>query len=212
MKSSIDQLSPIVVEEEAANTPRLRQKNVWRAIASILLLLAIIGPWWFDKIYMPTQYPCKGTIVRLEGNYCGVPMSGIWVPVFVGARFIELAKGISAGEIALTESVSMIARAGLYLVFVLFLLLPLVSPWFLILKGDRKQLRWIEMLSLGIAACICGIWVIGSLTPQKSIALWGPWLYISVATGALFLEGWVLIIGRRVEKSQPSRAGNHPET
>jgi len=144
--------------------------------------------------------------VRLEGDFCGLPMSGIWIPVFVGARFVELFTQMNAGERALAESITSILQTCLFLVLVLFLLLPLISPWLLILKGDRKRLHWLEMASLGIAALICGIWVIGTLTPQKSLALWGSWLYIGVAIGALILEVLVMVYSRKADIDNLAKA------
>ncbi len=53
-----------------------KHKRVWRVAILVLLLVAIMGPWTFDRINVPSEYPCS---VRLEGDFCGTPMSGIWI-------------------------------------------------------------------------------------------------------------------------------------
>ena len=40
-----------------------------------LLVGAMLGPWIFDLINVPAQYPCD---FRLVGDFCGVLLSGFW--------------------------------------------------------------------------------------------------------------------------------------
>ena len=55
-------------------------------IAGLLsLLVAIMGPWTFDLIHVPSEYPCSAPFIRLEGDFCGTPMSGGWILVCVMA-------------------------------------------------------------------------------------------------------------------------------
>ena len=55
-------------------------KNVWRVTVLALLRVAMLGPWWFSRIVVPSQYPCSNPLIRLEGDYCGMPMPGSWIP------------------------------------------------------------------------------------------------------------------------------------
>jgi hypothetical protein len=53
-------------------------KRIWRVITLAVLLLAILGPWAFDRTNVPAEFPCTGPHIRLEGDFCGIPMSGLW--------------------------------------------------------------------------------------------------------------------------------------
>jgi hypothetical protein len=172
-------------------------KNLWRGAVSVLLLLAIIGPWWFDRINVPAQYPCNRPVVRLEGDFCGMPMSGIWIFAIIGSRLIELFKQVSSGNTAVIDSISMILLTCLYLAYALCLLLPLISPWLLILKGENKRVHWLQVFSLGIAVCITWLLGFNLMNPQKSLALWGSWLYLGVVIVALIVEVFMQMVGTK---------------
>ena len=43
----------------------------------ILFVLALLGPWTFDVINVPAEYECSAPFIRLDGNFCGMTLSGI---------------------------------------------------------------------------------------------------------------------------------------
>lgn len=51
-------------------------KTIWRMIILFLLLIAFIGPWTYEQIHVPAQYECTPPNFRLEGDFCGTPLSG----------------------------------------------------------------------------------------------------------------------------------------
>ena len=54
----------------------IRYKNVWRLLLLLLLFVALSGPWTLDLINVPAEYPCSAPFIRLEGDFCGLPLSG----------------------------------------------------------------------------------------------------------------------------------------
>ena len=63
-------------------------KNILRGAILLLLIISLLGPWTFDQINVPAQYPCTPPIVRLYGDFCGVPLSGIQVfGLYIGGFF-----------------------------------------------------------------------------------------------------------------------------
>ena len=176
-------------------------KNVWRVAILTLLLVAIIGPWWYDLINVPSQYTCSSPFIRLKGDYCGKPMSGIWIFVILATRPIELVVEMVNGTTSITDSVYAILNFFLYILLVLLGVLPLFTTWLLILRGDRKRQQIFHILAWGLVASVGILWVISNISNRHwSGALWGPWLYIRLAVGALILEILMLVLGRRAKE------------
>jgi hypothetical protein len=57
----------------------IENKRLWRGIIVGLLLIALMGPWVFDIIHLPGEGPCSASWIRLAGNFCGEPLSVIWI-------------------------------------------------------------------------------------------------------------------------------------
>jgi hypothetical protein len=36
-----------------------KHKNVWRVAVLVLLLVAMVAPWAFDVVDVPSEYPCS---------------------------------------------------------------------------------------------------------------------------------------------------------
>jgi hypothetical protein len=171
-------------------------KNIWRVAIFTLLIVAIIGPWWFDQIYVPSKYTCSSPFIRLRDDFCGTPMSGIWIFVGLANRVFESAVEMVTGATVIIDSVYAILHILLYISLAFLLMLPLFSTWLLILRGDRwrQQLFHIVSWSLGV------LWVIYIFGFHWPWSLWGLWLYIGLAVSALILEIPILVLGRRAEK------------
>lgn len=174
-----------------------KYKKVWRVAVLVLLPIAIMGPWTFDRIYVPSKYPCSYPYFRLEGDFCGVPLWGITVFYFMASTFINISVELVTGATALTD------RAGelLFSVFLpLLLVLPFVSTFLLILRGDHRcrQAFSIVTWSLAAGAGLLGGMLMGLSDSLKYFRfLWGIWLYIGLAASTLILEVLTLATGRR---------------
>ena len=167
-------------------------KHVWRVSILVLLLVSIIGPWTFDLIWVPSEYVCSAPNIRLDGDYCGIPLSGGWIFGGMVNAFIYASAGLVTGTMVFIEWI----REALYSLLVFLLVLPFFSTLLLILRGDRRRLQVFNVAAWGLAAGI-GL-LIGMFSyPKLYWALWGIWLYIGLTSSALILEVLTLVVGRR---------------
>ena len=168
-----------------------KHKRVWRVAILVLLLVAIMGPWTFDRINVPSEYPCSTPNIRLEGDFCGTPMSGIWIFSWMVGGFINASVGLVMSATGFTEW----AREFLFSLRLFLLLLPFFSTLLLILGGDHRRRQMFHLAAWGLASGI-GLLIGISSYPKLFWVLWGVWLYIGLAASALILEVLALVAGR----------------
>jgi len=77
-------------------------KKVWRVAILVVGLVAIMGPWVFDVIYVPSEYSCSAPNIRLDNDFCGTPLPGIvlfhWMVsgfVYATAELVTSAMGFT---------------------------------------------------------------------------------------------------------------------
>ena len=163
-----------------------RHKRVWRMIILILLLVAMAGPWWFDLINVPAQFKCS-TAVRLEGDFCGIPIAGSWMPLTVLGGLVPMIVESLTGTAVLTNRI----RDLFISLLMLLPVLPFISSLRMILGKQNHCWQVFHIIALGLAICYplfmganlgvagySGVWWM----------LWGLWLYIGVTVIALVLE------------------------
>jgi hypothetical protein len=122
-------------------------KRVWRLVVLGLLLMAFVGPWAFELINVPSEYPCSAPFIRLQGDYCGTPVSGIAIlPALLG-ELVNLAVQLVAGPAAIHD----LGRRLLFILGALLLFLPLLSTVFLTLPGNRRPRQLFHLLLWGLA-------------------------------------------------------------
>ena len=168
-----------------------KNKKVLRVIVLALLVGAILGPWFFDVIHVPSEYSCSAPNIRLYGDFCGLPLSVIRFLLLIAPGFIYAGKALGTGSVGLYE-----LRGEIYFSLFLFLiLLPSFNTLLLILRGERRRLQVFNVVALSLALGVC---LLIGLTnyPNLSWVLWGLWLYIGAAAGALVLEIFGLVAGR----------------
>ena len=158
-------------------------KRVWRAAALVLLLAAVIGPWAFDRVYVPEEYTCTPPFVRLEGDFCGLPLSGVKVFPMMAGVLINVGAEVVSGAIAPVERVGefVLSLGGLLLLF------PFVSTVLLLRQGGSQILQRLHMAGVGLAAGVLLAVGIQNFS-QRMWGLWGVWLYAEVLAAALVLE------------------------
>ncbi len=158
-------------------------KRIWRVAVLGLLLVAIAGPWIFDLIFVPSEYSCSTPAVRLEGDYCGIPMSGTWVLSAMFGIPVNIVVELGTGTTVLTDRI----RELLFSLLGFLLVLPFFSTLFLILCGDRRRQLVFHVAAWSLAAGL-GLWIGMSSHPKLFWVLWGIWLYVGLAASALILE------------------------
>jgi hypothetical protein len=162
-------------------------KRIWRLAILVLLIVAITGPWAFDRINVPSEFTCSAPFVRLEGDFCGSPQSGLWMLSTIVQVLAYIVVGVVTGTTIFTERAGEFSFALLGLLFVL----PLFSMLFLVLRGDSQRRLVFQVAVLGLAVGL-GL-LLGISYPGRPFwLLWGPWLYVGVAAIALIFEGAML--------------------
>jgi hypothetical protein len=157
-------------------------KRIWRKAVFILLLISFIGPWIFDRINVPAEYACSPSI-RLEGDFCGTPLSGLWIfPMIIGNFF-----GIIARLVTDPLSFSNTPRQLIVSILYLFLILPFFTTLLLILGKSRRWHSHILGLGLALVAALI-FWNLTHFSTPHHLRLWGFWLYLGVITIALLME------------------------
>ena len=180
-----------------------KRERIWRISVLGLLLLAVLGHWGFDRILLPAENPCTAPFIRLDGDVCGTPISGIWMLREIVSEFIERMAGILRGAPPPIDS-------GRDYIFTLFLgafliVLPLLSNLVLILAGNRRPWQFFNVVAWGLALGM-GLLITMATYPKLYWQLWGAWLYIGVAITAVFVE--VLILNGTIRPSPvPSARG-----
>jgi hypothetical protein len=150
-----------------------------RALVLALFLVSMLGPWMFDLIHVPAQYACGKPFVRLSGDLCGYPLSGLetikWLGSGVFYTFGELIKGNLASQIP-----QLIALLGISII-----LLPFVSLLLLIGNRNSRRLHTANLIVSGLACLLTLTMFILQTNRDQFVPflswLWGLGLYILVA-------------------------------
>ena len=164
--------------------------KIWRIGALIGLAITLVGPWYYDVIHVPAEYPCEAPFIRLEGDFCGTPLSGISLIVpFVGG-LLFIVDGLLTGSLTLTT----FWGAVLALLLVMILLLPFLSTLFLLQNEDSPRRRLIQVVGWSLGSGVGLMSVANSSNPNW--ALWGLWLFIGLTVSVTIIEGVGLVASR----------------
>jgi hypothetical protein len=171
-------------------------KSNLRLIFLILLVIAISGPWFFDRIFVPSPYACSAPFIRLDDEFCGVPTSmATWLfPAIIG--FPHSLTGLVTGALSFGNAL----RNLLFFLFLFLLLLPVFTTVILILRGDHRPWQILHKVGLGLAAVMVS-WMAWSSYSRVGSVLWGLWLYISLTFIMWVLEVLPLRAPPPVEQS-----------
>lgn len=155
-------------------------KRTWRAAALILLLVAMLGPWTYDLISVPAQYTCDGPNVRLQGDFCGLPLSILWAGpgAILGA--------IVAAFTANIAPVYWLPQVPVMLTMI-FIFVPPLTLLVLLRRGEQDRWQTINVLVLALAATGAAAYLVLQLSRPYGPP-WGALLYVIVALFLLALE------------------------
>lgn len=164
----------------------VEHKNILRGAILLLLMTTMLGPWVFDLINVPAEYPCTTPNVRLYGDFCGMPLPGFqvfgWSIVGLFYMFLEMIKGTFGCRFREL-------LVGLSILPLIPFLTTILSIW----KKETRRLRMVNLV----------VWILAFLAIMPLcilqinylvIRLWGLWLYIVVAVCAIIFEITVMKI------------------
>lgn len=170
-----------------------KHKRSWRLVSLILLGAAAFGPWAFDRINVPAQYPCS---YRLEGDFCGIPLSGIWMLFWLGAFFSGLTVGMVTGITTLRDLIP----ALFALLSVLVFILPFFSTLLLLWRGNQGRWQIFPLIVWCLAIVSSVLLGTSGFLLMPRWALWGLWLYLGLAFTMVILEISVLLKNHQLDR------------
>lgn len=153
--------------------------SIIRVVVLLLLILALLGPWAFDQINVPAEYDCS-PFIRLDGDFCGMPMSGIrFFQLWVGGFFYMLFELISG---------KFMGQGQEFLVVLSILpVLPFFTTLLLLWRKDARQLQTAHLIAWTLALILTSLFFIAQINDSVA-GLWGVWFYILLAVGAILIE------------------------
>ena len=165
-------------------------KVLWRKLVLALFIISMLGPWTFDLLNVPAQYPCDKPSVRLYGDFCGYPMSGFGAFIWAAGGFFYILDELIKGNIAarIPELIT--------LIYTWIIILPFFSILLLIWNKNSRRLQTINLVAWGLACLLTLTYFILQTNRDQFVhffyLLWGIWLYILVAIGTIIFEILVL--------------------
>ena len=161
-----------------------KDKRIWRLSFLAMLVVAMIGPWSFDRVSVPQPFPCGLPNVRLDDNFCGVPTSVMWILFVMPSTFVYLMDALIKG---VHQPYNYARAEWLTLLLSIILILPFLSTVVVVIWDKQHRLMKIHLVSLGLAVGTGLLLVTPRLVPS-SWMLWGVWLYIILTVGLLAVE------------------------
>jgi hypothetical protein len=149
--------------------------KIIRLIGLLLLLLGLLGPWGYDRVNVPVEFDCQDPYIRLEGEFCGLPISGLQNIAVLGSVLNMGIQAVSAGE-------AQAAELGSWLLYLVAVVLTLAPIAFLVLWLIRRQpslprlhsaLSILVVLLIGFFGLLQ--WITIGIIP---LHIWGLWLYV----------------------------------
>jgi hypothetical protein len=165
------------------------RKQTLRIASLALLFLAMFGPWAYDRINVPAEYPCHFPNVRLEGDFCGVPQSGISILFMVSEGLSDISRQLVAGSAIFPGR----AREILFMLAFILLPLPSFSTILVLFKRNTRGLLIFNLGMWGLGAVLGTFWFVMLIAHPNAHgwSLWGLWFYLVAAIGMLTLESLV---------------------
>jgi len=162
-----------------------KYRTIGRLALLVLLGISFVGPWFFDEpIFIPADYECNLGLVRLEGDFCGLPTSFLQYFWMIIVSSLSTIRADVSGSLILDEW----WHACLFVFMFFHPVLPFFSNFLLLWKPKHRSLRIFNWITWGVAALIALAFAIFS-SDMLNPALWGIWLYRVVVLLALVWEG-----------------------
>jgi hypothetical protein len=164
---------------------RIGIKTVGRVAALVLLLVAMMGPWFCDS-HPATEESCSAPLVWLGNGYCACLASLMsWLGHAFGPGGM-LAEMVSGG---CRRDADCIANNVAMLIVLPLPLLPFLSTLLLFVGGQRRGLWVFHLVAWGLAAAVSALLLVACLWQGEGrLRVWGAGLCVVVAVAMLVGE------------------------
>ena len=148
------------------------------------LIVAFIGPWAFDRVNVPAEYPCEKPFIRLQGDFCGLPIPGYSIVSIVVASLLSMMGETASGTPTLLDY-----TRGLFSILVVTIFFLPIGSTLLTFQVENTQKRQIIQIAVWGLAAVTGIWFTGLSVFTIGGLAWGIWLYNGIAVSEMVIEG-----------------------
>jgi hypothetical protein len=128
-----------------------KHQRAWRAGTLVLLFVALVGPWSFDLLNVPSEYTCSPPSVRLYDDFCGMPLSGIYLLTWTVEGLLTFAQ---TGPVFPDRAREFFGLLFLCAVVIFLFVLPFFNTLLLILRGDSRRRGIFGVVTWSLAADI----------------------------------------------------------
>ncbi len=143
-------------------------KVLWRTFILAVFILSLLGPWAFDLINVPAEYPCDKPFIRLEGDYCGYPISGFQAFLMLTSGLFNIVAGWTQGEFLGR------GRELITILFGLIFFLPFFGALLAIWKKDSRRWQIIYLITWGLACIPLLLYtLLLSQSRERFLHVWG---------------------------------------
>ena len=173
----------VVIYRKLASATR-RQVILLQGALIAVFLASMAGPWFYDEIMVPAQFACSAPFIRLEGDFCGLPMSGFrLITLFLGALLQIVLHGPGGSALSAMTFRDLAVTAA-----IIALVLPAITTT---LRAVRSSSQIARLLSIASWLLAIPIALFIALPSSQGVSKWGVWLFIGLAIAALILESIV---------------------
>lgn len=166
-------------------------KTVIRSAMVLMAVLSLAGPWAFDRVMVPAQYECSSPFIRLDDDFCGLPLSGFRAFVWLIAGTLHSVIGYLDGAVDLLEAIRSVSISALAIIVLAPIFIELASSL------SRRGTKHTGPLVAAWALAVSLVALYGAAYPVVYSAQWGTWLYVSIGAVALAVELASLLRGAR---------------
>jgi hypothetical protein len=165
----------------------VENKVLFRKLVVAMFVISMLGPWAFDRLGVPAQFPCGYPNVRLNGDFCGAPFSGFRGLIWAIRDFFFILYDLIKWHIVVQSPPELITSVSMWIIA-----LPIFSTLLLIRYPNSQRVQIINLAAWG-TACFPALRFFILQTSRDQFVhlyylLWGAWLYILVAIGTIIFE------------------------
>lgn len=155
----------------------IENRKMIRALSLLVFVAAMLGTWMFDTLYVPAAYDCSAPTVRLEGDFCGWPMSGLKTFTLFGLGMLGTVGQLLTRTYPSDQGPRLAEYfAGLIFIFPLF---PFLNNLLIMRRPESRRLQMTSLIFWATACALSLPLLFFSLGPQTS-KLWGLWMYVGL--------------------------------
>lgn len=170
----------------------IQHKGGLRGAALILLLVAMVGPWFFSSDGTPPAEWCHKPNILLENGSCVSLVSGVEIYSFTISGSLSLIKQLVT--VAITGRIREYFIMLLLDMIVFLLVQPFFSTLLLNYGEDHPRRRMYNFTAWVLSVVIAGLWIAVSYRSSGlGLELWGVLLYLGVGSGMLVVELSLLV-------------------